>query len=518
MAGGAWTDAEALLAAGEPDRAAACALAAAAAHPDAWGVVVRARRALGDRAGAAEAATHWVAACPGSGPAWHALGGAMLGVGQAAQAVMALEQAASRAPSATVLSDLGLALRRSGRPEAAHAVLDRAVSAEPASVVARLGRASLRSWAGDDAGALRDLDAALEGAPGDPALLGARALALQGLGRPDAALATLASARARAPGDARLAWNEALALLAAGRFEEGFAAYGARRQRQRQRGAARVPGVPLWAGGPLDGRTLLVLGEQGFGDTLQFARFCGPLAARGASVWVRAHRRLGAMLSRVPGVAGFVSKDEPVPQVDIQVSMMDVPGLLGCGEAELGAAVPYLSAPGAGAATLLGARRPGVLRVGLGWQGNPGFEADHLRSPPLRHFAPLARVPGAAFVCLQQRDGRDQLPGSPVPMLDVAPALDTGPDGFVDTAAVLDALDLVITSDTALAHLAGGMGRPTWVVLPFSADWRWLVARSDSPWYPTMRLFRQPTPGAWGPVFDAVAAALGRVVAGEEPP
>jgi ADP-heptose:LPS heptosyltransferase len=103
-------------------------------------------------------------------------------------------------------------------------------------------------------------------------------------------------------------------------------------------------------------------------------------------------------------------------------------------------------------------------------------------------------------------------------MLDLAPRLDTGPDGFVDTASVLANLELVITSDTALAHLAGGMGRPTWVVLPFAADWRWLVARGDSPWYPGMRLFRQPAPGAWGPVFEAVAAALRRVAAGEEPP
>ncbi|MEC8423647.1 MAG: hypothetical protein VX000_07710, partial [Myxococcota bacterium] len=345
-----------------------------------------------------------------------------------------------------------------------------------------------------------------------------RASALRGLGRVDEALAVLREARTRAPDDARLAWNEALTLLAAGDFRAGLPAYGVRRRRSRQQGARVLPGVPMWTGGSLDGQTLLVHAEQGFGDSLQFVRFAGLLATRGARVVVRGHGRLAALLGQVPGVAVYIAKDTPVPQVDLQVGMMDVPGLLGLDAADLGAAVPYLHAD-ADRVRRLSRRLPAAgLRVGIGWQGNPDFEADHLRSPPLARFAPLASVEGAAFICLQQQHGRDQLARSRLPMLDLAPELDTGPDGFVDTAAVLASLDLVITSDTALAHLAGGMGRPTWVVLPYAADWRWLVARTDVPWYPTMRLFRQPGPGAWEPVFEQVTARLKRVVAGKEAP
>ena len=518
MPGEALAELESLLRAGKAAAAKKRGEHLAARHPEAWGLVARACRLLGDAPGAILAATRHVAAFEDDAAAWNGLGAGLLLASRPDEAIVAFEQAVARNPSAAGLADLGLALRQAGRPEDAREVLDRAVAMDPAHRAARLGRASLLSWAGDDAAALADLDAALLHAPGDSALLGARASALRGLGRIEEAIAVLARARRIAPQDPRLAWNEALALLAAGDFEAGFAAYGVRRARSRQQGARMLPGVPVWSGESLTAQRLLVHAEQGFGDTLQFVRFARDLAARGADVLVHASPRLAAMLRRVPGVGGVVARGQPIPPVDLQVGMMDVPGLLGVGEAALARAVPYLRADAADVDRWAAVIPKAAVRVGVGWQGNPAFEADHLRSPPLGAFAPLAAVQGVEFVCLQQRHGREQIPRSPLMMLDLASQLDTGQDGFVDTAAVVANLDLVITSDTALAHLAGGMGRPTWVVLPFAADWRWLVARTDVPWYPTMRLFRQPAPGAWGPVFDAVTAALGRVRAGEEQP
>lgn len=518
MPGSPLAELEALLRAGEHRAVRARGTKLAPSMPEAWGLVAQACRAEGDAPAAIAAATSHVAACPSEARAWQGLGASLLMARQPTEAVVALEQAVARAPTAGALADLGLALREAGRPVDARGALDRAVEADRESRGARLGRASLSSWRGDHASALVDLEAALRAAPRDPRLLGARASALRGLGRLDEALAVLVEARGLDPQDPRLAWNEALTLLAAGRFEEGFAAYGVRRARSRQRGARLLPGISRWSGQPLSDRRLLVHAEQGFGDSLQFVRFASDLAARGAEVVVLAPARLGAMLRRVPGVSEVLARGGEPPGADFQVGMMDVPGLLGLGEADLGRAVPYLHAEAAAVDTWARRLPDADVRVGVGWQGNPDFEADHLRSPPLSAFAPLRACTSAAFVCLQQRHGREQLPRSPLPMVDIATELDRGPDGFVDTAAVLASLSLVITSDTALAHLSGAMGRPTWVVLPYAADWRWMVARTDSPWYPGMRLFRQPAPGAWTPVFEAVAAALGRVLTGEESP
>ena len=452
---------------------------------------------------------------PADAEAWALLGGGLLALGQAVGAVEAFTHALTHDETPDRQADLAVARWRAGDPEGAERSFARALSADPRHRRARLNRANLRIWRGDDGGGWVDANAALQLAPGDPALLGARAAAALHLGRAGAALADLDQALVGAPADPRLHWNRALALLTIGRLREGLALYGTRRMRAEGTGAALVPGVPLWRGEPLGGRRLLLLAEQGFGDKLQFVRFAEDLAERGAEVIVRCHPRLVALLQRVRGVCSVVTRDDELPDVDRQISMMDVPGVLGVGAAQLHHR-RYLSADAARVSAW--ARRvdaPGLV-VGIGWQGNPAYRTDHLRSPPLKALRPVGAVPGVQLVCLQKEHGRDQIPGAAIPMLDLAPELDEGADAFADTAAVLESLALVITSDTALAHLAGGMGRPTWLVLPHAADWRWMLDRRDSPWYPSMRLFRQPAPGAWAPVFAEVARELGRWAAGEE--
>ncbi len=429
----------------------------------------------------------------------------------------ALRRVAAAPSDAGAWADLGGALLRARVDEdAAQEALDRAVALAPGHRQARLNRAALALRRARPAEALVDLDRALAAHPGHPALLGARATALLRCGDPDGALAALDAALQAAPDDPRLRWNRVLALLTAGRLREGLAAYGARRGRLAGTGARRLAGVPVWRGEPLSGRRVALVAEQGLGDTLQFVRFARALAARGAEVVAVVPRRLVALLAGVSGPAAVVALGGEA-EVDLQVAMMDVPGLLGVGEEALDGA-PYLRADPAGVAAWA-PRVAGVgLGVGIAWQGNPTYEGEPHRSPPLAAFAPLAGVPGVRFVGLQHQHGREQLETSPLALDDLGPALDRGPDGFVDTAAVLASLDLVITSDTALAHLAGALGRPTWVVLPHAPDWRWMLEREDSPWYATVRLFRQPAPGAWGPVFSAVAGVLARAVAGEEPP
>jgi hypothetical protein len=281
---------------------------------------------------------------------------------------------------------------------------------------------------------------------------------------------------------------------------------------------ARTPQFPTppWDGSPLDGRTILVHAEQGLGDTMQFLRYVPLVRRRGGRVILVCQPPLMRLLSRVPGIERLVAWGEPLPEYDVQVPLMSLPGLFGTTLETVPAEVPYLDAEPA----LVEAWRHRLgsyagFQVGIVWQGNPRFRFDRLRSIPLAQFAPLARVPGVHLLSLQKGPGRDQLaalPGS-FPVTDLGHQLDETTGAFLDTAAVMKNLDLVITSDTVAAHLAGALGVPVWVALHDVPDWRWLLDREDSPWYPTMRLFRQTRPGQWEEVFERIAAALHRRLA-----
>ncbi|HET7883500.1 MAG TPA: glycosyltransferase family 9 protein, partial [Acetobacteraceae bacterium] len=252
------------------------------------------------------------------------------------------------------------------------------------------------------------------------------------------------------------------------------------------------------------GRTLLVRAEQGLGDAIQFCRFA-PLV-QGGSVALEVHRPLGRLLASMTGVVPLVRMGDQLPAFDLYVPLLDLPRLLGSS----GAPVPYLSAEPDRVAMWRGRVGHDGLRIGVAWQGNPASAAEHGRSYPVAELRALAGVPGIRLISLQRHHGLEQLAALPhgLRIETLGDDLDAGSDAFIDTAAVMQCLDLVITSDTSVAHLAGALGRPVWVALQHVPDWRWLLDREDCPWYPTMRLFRQSRRGDWAGVFSRMAALL----------
>jgi hypothetical protein len=242
---------------------------------------------------------------------------------------------------------------------------------------------------------------------------------------------------------------------------------------------------------------------------VQFIRYAPLVKQRGGRVIVECQESLLRLLASCPGIDHLVAQSSPLPEFDVQAPLLSLAGIFGTSLATIPANVPYLFAD-----THLIARWrqessaiPG-LKIGIAWQGSPMHKEDKQRSLPLAHFEPLARLPGVCLFSLQVGPGANQLRdlGGRFPVTDLGGQFDPG--SFQDAAAVVTLLDLVISADTAVAHLAGALGVPVWVLLPFAPDWRWLLGREDSPWYPTMRLFRQAKPGDWDGVFDRVASAL----------
>jgi hypothetical protein len=268
---------------------------------------------------------------------------------------------------------------------------------------------------------------------------------------------------------------------------------------------------PRWDGAPLAGRTILLHAEMGLGDTLQFVRYADAVRRRGGRVILACQRPLARLLDGCPGVDLLVPQDAPPPPFDVYAPLMSLPGLLGTTADAIPAPVPYLAADPDLVARWRGAvAGDDALKVGVAWQGNPQHPKDRERSFPLAALAAVAAVPGVRLYSLQKGPGAEQLadPHLPFTVHDLGGRLDEEAGPFRDTAAVLTLLDLVIAADSALAHLAGALAVPAWVALPMAADWRWMVARDDTPWYPTLRLFRQAAWGDWGGVFDRMAAAL----------
>ncbi len=350
-----------------------------------------------------------------------------------------------------------------------------------------------------------------------------RALALQpdlvpshnGLGRCcallddlDRALHHFNAALAIQPEHAFAHFNRATVWLKQGRYADGWLEY----EWRWNCGLVARPQIPRprWDGSPLNGRSILVHTEQGLGDVLQFVRFLPGLQRRGGRIVLACQKALQPLLRPLPCVDEWFPVDEP-GSINFQlcVPILSLPGLLGVDETNIPTTVPYVPVD----RDRCEKWRPRVedlpgFKIGLAWQGSPTFKGDVHRSIPLRWFAPLGVLPGVSLVSLQKGPGEEQIePNRAQLPLHVFEGLDR--DGaFLDTAALMQYLDLVITSDTAIAHLAGALGRPVWVLLSAGSDWRWLVGRSDSPWYPTMRLFRQKALGDWAGVVAEVAAAL----------
>lgn len=337
-----------------------------------------------------------------------------------------------------------------------------------------------------------------------------RSLAIlkRSLGLPHEAIAAFDEALKLDPEDPQSRMARSMLYLATGRFREGWPEYEWRWKCNPHE--VKFTG-PVWDGSSLDGRSLLLFAEQGFGDTIQFARYAALAKERGARVILQCPKNLVPLLASCPGIDEFAPREEPPPPCDAHAMLLSVPGILGTGARNIPADVPYLTA----SPELVEKWRveleglPG-LKVGIAWQGNKSHPADRWRSVPLKKLEPLGRIPGVSLVSLQKGDGTEQLAawGEPTPILDLGDRLDKDTGPFLDTAALLRNLDLVVTVDTAIAHVAGALGVPVWVAVCADPDWRWQYGREDSPWYPTMRLFRQKRLSEWDEVFARMARVL----------
>jgi Tfp pilus assembly protein PilF len=311
------------------------------------------------------------------------------------------------------------------------------------------------------------------------------------------------------PDYAEAHYNLAIQLLLHGDFDRGWKEY-EWRTRMKSPLASRIFFQPLWDGGDLRGKTILLWSEQGLGDVIQFARYIPRLLERGANVVLETYMPLARLIQQSMPEIRIVVAGAPLPGFDVHFPLLSLPAAFGTNLATIFASASYLSVPVETVRTWGRRFAEGnrSLRVGLAWAGRSTHINDRNRSMPLKQLAPLKDIAGATFYSLQKGPARAQIAQSAFAgqLIDWTDKL----DDFADTAALIANLDLVITVDTAVAHLAGAVGKPTWVLLPTPPDWRWLLKRSDSPWYPTMQLFRQDRAGDWDGVIAGVLEALRR--------
>jgi tetratricopeptide (TPR) repeat protein len=414
--------------------------------------------------------------------------------------------AALRPDAAPLHNNRGNALRELGRAEEAFAAFGQAIAHKPDYAEAYNNRGNLAFGLNRMDEALADYEHALALKPDNADTLTNRGNVLHHLGRIGDAIDSFDRAIALKPDLAEAHWNKALTCLESGDFLRGWQGYEWRWRRggeMQPRNFAR----PQWRGEDLRGKTVLLHAEQGFGDTLQFIRYLPMVVAKGAGVVLEIPDDLRPLIGDAAGVAAILRYGEAWPPFDLHCPLMSLPLAFGTTLETIPARVPYLGAPpdrlARWRARLDPARRP---RVGLVWSGKPSHRNDHNRSIPLALLAPVLARSGLQFVSLQK-----EYRASDHGELDRHPALlrlDEELADFADTAAVIGALDLVIAVDTAVAHLAGAMGKPLWLLLPAIGDWRWLKERTDSPWYPTARLFRQPRIGDWASVITRIAQEL----------
>jgi Flp pilus assembly protein TadD len=439
---------------------------------------------------------------------------ALLALGQPAEAIAACHTALKYKPNlAEAQQALGHAMTDSRRHADAVAAYQAALRVNPKlpDILNNLGTALRNAGRLDDA-VLR-LREAHRAATADTGILANLSSVLKELGQTEDAEACLRDALRREPANPVLHYNLGLLLLLTGRFAEGWRAFEARFQA----GAtpARSFSQPQWAGDSLHGRTLLVYSEQGLGDMIQFCRFVP--ASPSGRVLFEVPPAMVRLLATMPDSPKIVAASGTPPQFDVVCPMASLPYRLGLPIEGALRRVPYLAADPERTSHWRQRLGSNGFRVGIAWQGNAARTEDAGRSIPLVQYAPLARVPGVRLISLQKGHGADQVPEAQAALTveSLGDSLDAGPDAFLDTAAVMESLDLVITSDTSIAHLAGALGRPVWVALRHVPDYRWMLGRMDSPWYPTMRLFRQSRRDEWEPVFAEMARALQACAGGD---
>jgi tetratricopeptide (TPR) repeat protein len=446
---------------------------------------------------------------PGHADALHHLGLIAYATGSLDDAAGLIGESLRRTPAnAAAHANLALVHHARGDYAAALAECDAALRLQRHYPEAHYNRGNALRELGRLEDAIASYERALRLRPDFLGPLVNRARTLRDLGRFGAALAGNARALALAPDLAEAHLNQAMIHLLQGDFARGLPEFEWRWRDAQLAAARRDFAVPRWHGdADLAGRTLLIHAEQGLGDTLQFARYAPLLAAAGARVVLEVQPPLKNLLRSLPGGIEVVARGDALPPFDLHCPLLSLPLALGTRLDSIPAAVPYLQPDTSRLASWQARLGPASgPRVGLIWSGNPDHNNDRNRSLPLAALAPLFR-PELEFVSLQpaiRAADLETLHDLSLPLRHFGDDL----HDFADTAALASCVDLIIAVDTAGAHLAGALGRPLWLLLPWLPDWRWLLGREDSPWYPTARLFRQPRTQDWASVLNAVARCL----------
>ena len=444
--------------------------------------------------------------------AWSNVGKLMFEDGRYAEALDSFDAALGLTPKAADLwNSRAGALRKLGRLEESAAAAREALRLKPrfAEAALNLGTALLKLDRVEEA--LAAYEAAGAAQSGYGAAFNGQALALEALGRLEDACAAFESAIAL--GNREAIGGRGCLDLMLGDFARGWEGYEARWLEGKSLADALGARFPKWRGPGRAGERVLVINDHGFGDTIQFCRYLPMMTVAGAEPTLLCPPRLHRLMSSLTGIR-LIAERSSGDRFDAQIAVSSLPHAFATRLDSVPAAVPYLAAEPERARKWAARIGADGFKIGVVWQGNPNPEVDMARSVPLAAFAPLAAIPGVRLISLQVGDGVGQLADLPagVRVETLGDDFDAGPDGFVDTAAAMGALDLVVTCDTSVAHLAGALARPTWVALKQDAEWRWLRDRDDSPWYPTMRLFRQARRGVWSDVFAAMAAELRTLV------
>lgn len=411
-------------------------------------------------------------------------------------------------PYTRALFEAAAPLVEDSRYAEAIAVLNLAIAADAAEPFLHyaLGNCQLKAGQPEDAQQSLTLATRLDPLRAEP--FNDLAAALFVLKRDAEALACLQRCLTLEPGLPEAVETDAIWLLRYGRLREGWRRYEARFRTRANRHLRRPFTQPVWQGEPLHGRTILLHVEQGLGDAMQFVRYAPPVAARGGRVVLQAYAQVTPLMRTLPGVAQVITEDEAPPPFDVHCPLMSLPLVFDTDLDSIPATVPYLTVPADRQAAWRRRLGPaGGFRVGVAWSGNPRHRDDAWRSVPLAVFKTLlAERPDVEFhVCQSPVRPDDAAVLAAMPHVRNHAGL---LQDFGDTGALLSLMDLVITVDTSVAHAAGALGRPVWLLLAQLADWRWLLERADSPWYPTMRLFRQAEMGDWAGVLADVATRL----------
>jgi Tfp pilus assembly protein PilF len=447
-----------------------------------------------------------VGANPGVAQAWYLLGSITHMTGRLVEAVGYYQHALRLAPALVeARNNLGVALQALGSTEAALECFRDAIRLRPdfADAYSNLGNALQEQGNLDDA--IACYRQAIQRQPDYLDAHNNLGNALRGQRRFSEALASYNEALRIKPDQPYVHLSRALLWLQTGDFERGWVEY---EWRLKCKDFA-IPAFPrpMWDGSFLDGQTILVYGDHGLGDTLQFIRYAPLVRDRGGRIVAAVRKPLARIAASCPGMEQVFSDGEQLPDFAVFVPAMSLPRIFHTTVATVPGRVPYLAADDELVKRWTEeVRCEQGFRIGIAWQGNPSYPRDRQRSFRLSRFESLAMLPGVRLYSLQKGFGSEQIAESAgcFSVIDLGNRI----DDFADSAAIMRNLDLVITADTSLAHLAGAIGTCVWVALPFDADWRWQLEREDSPWYPTMRLFRQRRPGDWDEVFERIRAEL----------